>query len=251
LTGSRAREFWDETRWGAFVTGSGAFLVAAGFTGIILSLLSDVLYAPGQPTDAAGYIQLFSQHQLLAFSDWTIRIIGDFWLVPASIAVYLALRRINRPAAVVGTLLSLAYIIYDVNVTATNSLNLVRLADGYASAATAGLKANYVAAATAGVNALPFQTFFSFAIGAVGWLLWSLIMARSFFGKWSAIFGVVANLVGLLGGAGALVQGTPYHLLGVFTTFGAIATALWFIFVGVRLFRHGNHLRKGERPIPY
>ena len=243
--GARAHELWDENRYGGFVCAGGILMLVAGVTGIVLSWLSSIIYASGQPTDAAGYLQLFSQHRFLAFTEWTVWIIGDLWLVPGSIAVYLALKRSNKGVAAAGTILSLVHTFYDVNFTKLNSLNLVRLSRGYAGAVADATRAAYIASAAPSVSVLPVQTFFSFAIGALGWLLWSLIMAKSFFGKWSAVFGVIANVMGILGGAGALVQGTSFAPLGFFITLGGLATALWFILIGVELFRHGNNIRRG------
>lgn len=239
----QAREFWDETRWVEFVRAGGILLIASGLGGIVLARLSSLLYASGQPTDAVGYLQLFSQHQFLAPLDWLLWMGGDLWLIPVSMAVYLALRRVSKPMAMAGSILSIAYVIYDINVTELNSLHLVRLSQSYASATTDALRAVHVALAAPAVAALPLETFFSFTIGAVGWFLWSLIMAKSFFGKRSAAFGVIVNVMGILGGVGALVQGTPLYLLGLFTIFGALLTAVWFIVIGVQLYRHGNRLR--------
>jgi hypothetical protein len=239
------KELWDEARWWGMVSGSGILLVLAGTAGLVLSLLSNVLYASGQPTDAAGYLQLFSQHQFLAYTDWSLWILADLWLVPASIAMYLALKRTNKIVAAAGTLLSLAYIVYDVDVTELNSLNLVRLSHSYAAASAVGLRSTYLAAFGGGVAALPLETFLSFTIGAVGWLLWSMLMSKSFFGRTSAVSGVIVNVMGILGGVGAMVQGTSFYRLGLFTILGAPATALWFIYIGVKLFRHGNRLRSG------
>jgi hypothetical protein len=168
---------------------------------------------------------------------------GDFLIFPVSIAIYLVLRRVNNSLALVGSILSVIYSIFDICVTELNSLTLVTLSQGYSSAATDALKAPYVAAATYGVGALSTQTFFSFTIGAVGWLFWSLLMSKSFFGKGSAIFGVIVNIMGILGGVGAVVQGTPYYLLGIFTVFGALFTAVWFIVIGVQLYRYGSRLQ--------
>lgn len=241
---ARTRELWDEARWGGFVSGGGILMAATGVLGLIVSWLSSMLYASGQPTDALGYLQLFSQHQFLASSDWMLRILADFWLIPGSIAAYLALRRTKRVVALAGTLLSLAYIVYDVNVTELSSLYIVRLSQAYVSETTDGLRAIHVAMATPAVSSLPLLTLFSFTIGAIGWFLWSLQMPGTFFGRWSAAFGVIVNVMGFLGGVGAMVQGTPYHLMGVFTVFGALFTAIWFIVIGVQLFRHGSRIQR-------
>lgn len=239
---ARTTELWDEARWAGFVRAGGILLVATGIGGLLLLRLSSILYSSGQPTDAVGYLQLFSQHQFLASLDWLIGIAVEVWLIPASIAVYLALRRTRRFVALLGTLFSLAYVVYDVNVTELNSLFLVRLSQAYVSETTGSLRAVHVAMATPAVSALPLMTFLSFITGAMGWLLWSLLMPGTFFGRWSAVFGVIVNVMGFLGGVGALVQGTPYYLMGLFTVFGAVFTAIWFIVIGAQLFRHGNRL---------
>jgi hypothetical protein len=235
--------FSVDPSWKGLIRLGGILLILSGIGGTFISpLLSARLYASGTPTDATGYLQLFSQHQLLAILDWSFWLFGDFLLIPVSIAIYLALRRVNNSVALVGSILSIVYVLFDICVTELNSLTLVILSQGYANATTDALRASYLAAATYGVAALSTQTFFSFTIGAVGWLFWSLLMSRSFFGKGSAIFGVIVNVMGMLGGVGALVQGTPFYLLGVFTILGAILTGVWFIVIGAQLYRYGNHL---------
>ena len=235
-------KFSVDPRWRGFIRLSGILFLISGLGGFVVARLSGILYATGQPTTAVGYLQLFSQHQLLAAADWSLWMVGDFMLIPAAVGMYLVLRRSNNSVALVGAVLSVMYNVFDICVTELNSLALVGLSQGYASATTDALKAPYVAAATYGVAALPVQTFFSFTVGAVGWLLWSLLMWKGVFPRWVAVFGVIANVMGFLGGVGALVQGTPYYLLGLFTIFGALFTAVWFIMIGILLYRYGNRL---------
>jgi hypothetical protein len=239
----RASTSFAEVRWRGLYRLSGILLVGSGLGGLVVSRLSAHLYASGVPTDATGYLLLFSQQPLLAATDWSLWIFGDFWLLPVSIALYLVLRRINNSVALVGSILSMMYVVFDICVTELNSLTLVNLSQGYASATTDALRAPFVAAATYAVAALPVETFFSFTIGAVGWLFWSLLMPRTFFGRATAIFGVVVNVMGILGGVGALMPpSSPFYLLGLFTIFGAIFTAIWFMVIGVQLYRYGNRL---------
>jgi Domain of unknown function (DUF4386) len=231
-----------DPRWRGLIRLSGILFILSGVGGIVVSRLSGILYASGQPTTAEGYLQLFSQHQVLAAVDWGLWLGGGFVLIPASIAMYLVLRRINNSLALVGSILSVMYVIFDICVTEINSLTLVSLSQGYASATTDALRAPYIAAATYSVAALPVQTFFSFSIGAVGWLFWSLVMWKGVFPRWTAVFGIIVNAMGILGGVGALVQGTPFYLLGLFTILGALFTAFWFIVIGAQLYRYGNRL---------
>jgi hypothetical protein len=61
----------------------------------------------------------------------------------------------------------------------------------------------------------------------------------------SGVLGVIVNVMGILGGVGAVVQGTPYYLISIFAIFGALSTAPWFILIRAQPFRHGNRLCKG------
>lgn len=154
--------------------------------------------------------------------------------------MYIVLQRHNRTLALGGGLFAMFYAIYDVSVTELNSLTLVSLSQGYASAATDALKASFVAAATYGYYALPLQTVLSFAIGPIGYLLWCVPMARSFFGRWTAIFGVIVSVIGLIGSAAPLVPSS--FILGLCQFICVRAIALWFIVLGVQLYRYGHRL---------
>ena len=125
---------------------------------------------------------------------------------------------------------------YDISVTELNSLTLVSLSQGYASALTDALRASYVTAATYGYAALPLQTVLSFGIGAVGWLLWSVVMLKgSIFPRWMAISGIIINVIGIIGAAAPVVPAS--FILGLFQFLAVPLTGLWFIIIGVRLYR--------------
>ena len=173
-------------------------------------------YASGAGSGAASSLQLLSQHQLFYASDAVIWIVSDFFLMLVSVAAYLALRPVNRTAALVGTALVLVYTVFDICVTELNSLALISLSQGFSSAGTAALQATYVAAATYGTAALSVQTVFSYGIGAVGQLIWSVVMWKSFFGRGIASLGVVANILPILGAAASVVPASgPLLILGL------------------------------------
>jgi hypothetical protein len=170
---------------------------------------------------------------------WSLWIVLDFLLIVPTVALYLVLRRDNHLLALLGALLSLFFIFYDVSVTELNSLTLVSLSNGYASAATALLKAPYVAAATYGYTALPLQTVLSFAIGSLGYLLWSVAMLQgSIFPKWAGILGIVMGVTGVVGAAAPLVSGSI--VLGVCQYLAIPLMGLWFLIIGVLLRRYGR-----------
>jgi hypothetical protein len=205
------------------------------------------LYATGYPGDPAAYLQLISQHQFLATLSWGLWILADFLLLAPTVGMYLVLQHSNRTLALLGSLFAMFFNIYDVCVTELNSLTLVRLSQGYASASTEAVKATFVAAAAYGYNALPLQTVLSFAIGTFGYLLWCLPMFKSIFRRGTAIFGVVWNIVGLLGSAYPLFPSSS--LLWLFQFLCVPAIGLWFILVGVQLYRYARRLPAPSRPV--
>jgi len=132
--------------------------------------------------------------------------------------------------------------IYDVCVTEFNSLTLVQLSQGDTSATTELLRSSFIAAATYGYYALPIQTVLSFAIGSFGYFLWCIPMFKNIFHRWIAIFGVVWSIVGLIGAMAPLFPSS--FILGLFQFLCIPAIGLWFIFVGIRLFKYGRLLPK-------
>jgi hypothetical protein len=156
------------------------------------------------------------------------------------VAMYIILQRYNRTLALLGSLVALFYAIYDVAATELNSLTLVSLSHGYALATTEAVKASFVTAATYGYHALSFQTVLSFALGPIGYLLWCVPMAKSFFGRWNAIIGVILSVMGLLGAAAPVIPSSAF--LGWCGFLCVRLIALWTIILGVMLFRYGLHL---------
>jgi hypothetical protein len=229
-----------DRNWKGLYFASGSLLVLIAVLSFVAAYGARILYASGYPSDPASYLQLVSQHQRLASVTWSLWIVMDFLGIAPTVAIYLVLRRYNRTLALLGSLLSMFYTIYDVCVTELNSLTLVSLSHGYVSATNDALRASFVAAATYGYYALPIQTVLSFAIGPLGYILWCVPMARSFFGRWLAIFGVIVNVIGLLGSAAPVVPSS--YFLGLCQFLCVRLIAVWFIIVGVQLYRHGRRL---------
>ena len=229
-----------DQNWRGLYSVSGVLLIITAVIWTVVSRTANLLYASGYPSDPAAYLQLVSQHQPLAAITWSLWIVSDFLLMAPTIALYILLRRYNRTLALLGTLLAMFFNIYDVAVTELNSLALVNLANGYASASTEALQSSFVAAATYGYYALPLQTVLSFATGTLGYLLWCFPMYRSIFRRGTAIFGAIVMVIALIGSAAALYPSS--FILGICQFICVPACALWFVLVGVQLFRYGKHL---------
>ena len=214
-----------------------------GIQWLVASRMASVLYASGYPSDPEAYLQLVSQQQLRANILWSLWIVADLLGLVPMVAIYLVLRSDNRSLALIGALLVGFYLFYDISVTELNSLTLFRrLARGYSIAASNALKAAYVAAATYGYAALALQTVLSFGLGAIGWLLWSVIMLNSrVFSSWMGLLGIIVNVIGIIGSAVPVVPAS--FILGLCQFLAIPLAAIWVIVIGIRLYRRGRKLQ--------
>jgi hypothetical protein len=219
---------------------SGVILVINAILSLAVAYTGRILYASGYPSSPESYLQLVAQHQQLASFSWAMWIVIDILPFPVIIAMYIILQRYNKTLAMLGSLVAIFYAIYDVAVTELNSLTLVSLSHGYALATSEAVRSSFVAAATYGYNALPIQTVLSFAIGPIAYLLWCVPMAKSFFGRWLAIAGVIVSIIGLLGSLAPIIPSSFIFVLCQFLCVRLIA--IWTIFLGVQLYRNASRL---------
>jgi Domain of unknown function (DUF4386) len=239
-TKTRKTKEWVDPHWRGLILAGGILMIVIPLISLYALYLARTLYAPGYPSDAAGYLQLVAQHHQLFSLTWSLWIITDILGLAPVIAMYIVLQKHNRALALLGSLLAIFYAIYDVSATELNSLTLVSLAHGYASATSDALRASFVAAATYGYHALPLQSVLSFGIGSLGYLLWCVPMWKSFFGRWTTIFGVIVNVIGVIGSASFVVPAA--FILGICLLLAPRLIALWSIVLGVQMFRYGSRL---------
>jgi len=234
--------------WKGLYRVGGVLSVITGISGLLATLGGATLYKSGYPSNATAYLQLVAQHQGLANGLWSLWIIGDLLGIAPTVALYLVLRRYNRTYALLGSLIAGLYLFYDMSVTELNSLTLVSLSQGYASATTDALRASYVAAATYGYAALPLQTVLSFGIGSVGWLLWCIPMAKSVFGPRTAFYGAIVNVIGIVGAFAPIVPSS--FILGILQFLAPPTIGIWFIVIGFQLYRHSGQLANMDGTTP-
>jgi hypothetical protein len=232
-----------ESQWAGLYKVSAIMMIVTAVVWTIVTYTARSLYSSGYPADPAAYLQLVSQHQGLANLTWILWIVADLLLLAPTIAMYLVLSRFNRTLALIGSLFAMFFNIYDVCTSELNSLALVRLSQAYAGAATESVKAALVAAAAYGYHALPLQTVFSFFVGTFGYLLWCIPMFKSIFRRFTAIFGAFWCIVGLIGSLSPLFPFSSFIYLCQFLCVPAVG--LWFVMVGVQLFRYGRKLGSG------
>ena len=214
-----------EPGWNSLYRFGGICLFATGlfyFAAVVFAMLL------GQPpADAEPYLRSLATHPGLAFANYAGFALVDLLLVPATLALYLALRHLARSAMLVGTGLIVFWLIVDLAVTEFNSLALVML--------SRHPDAQSIAAARFALATMPVATFFSFVVSSIGTLIVAIVMLKGVFSKVTAWAGIVACVEGIAGGFYVIYPPLAALLVPCMIAFG-----LWGVLAGVRLFRLGT-----------
>jgi Domain of unknown function (DUF4386) len=217
--------------WGGVYRLGGVCLFLTGllfFAGAALS----ILIGPA-PLGGEAYLNGVAAHPMLSRLNFGAFALTDFLLVPGLLALYLALRRIDKNAMLVAAGLIALYVVLDLAITELNSLTLVALTREYEAAAEAE-KPAYVAAASYALATLPLGTFLSYVVSSFGLLIVSVVMLKGVFSRPTAWVGIVASAEGLVGGFYVLVP-----VLAVLLVPSLLAFGIWSLLAGTRLYRLG------------
>ena len=167
-----------------------------------------------------------------------LSVFTDLLFLPVALALYRALRSVNKNAMVVATTLVGLFVVLDLAVTWTNYAALITLSEGYGTA-TALQRAADVGAATyaAAVLDSSLEAIYSILILSIGILVTSLVMRRGVFGRGTAYIGVVTGVGGIVAVVGLYFA----SVLSVMIVVVSALTTLWIVLVGVRLIRLSRH----------
>ena len=224
--------------------GGGAALIA----GIIfrrnlgpeISLFSK--HAP--PGTVIDWFTLLQNNRLLGLFYLDFFDIVDYALVGLMfLALYVALRRVNKGWMAIATTLGLVGI--TVYFASNTAFSMLSLSDQYAAATTDAQRAMFLAAGQAVLAISNSGTVYhgtgiyvSFLLLAVAGLIASAVMLRS------SIFGRVTAYVGILAGAFDLAYCITFAFVPAMTVYLLSAAGLllmiWHILIGLRLYRLGR-----------
>jgi hypothetical protein len=138
-------------------------------------------------------------------------------------ALYNALKAINKKAMLVALILVGIFLVWDLAVTEFNSLKLVWLVQ------------NSLPGTEGPLSLLPVGTFISYFESSVGFLIISIVMLKSTFGKLLAILGIVATIEGIIGSFYIFIPA-----LGLFLTPCLVAFGIWLVLAGFKLYKLGK-----------
>jgi len=182
------------------------------------------------PSSGVEYMQGIMNQILISGINFVFFIIAHFFLIAGVLALYFALKGINKKAMILSIGIMSVFIVLDIAVTEVNSLALVSLSQGYTLATTEAQRAAYLAAAYYALATIPIGTFISYVVSSVGLLIMSVVMLKGVFRKIAPLLGIAASIEGIIGGFYIFIPSLVILLSPCLITF-----TLWCIASGTRL----------------
>ena len=234
-----------ESKHASLYKAGGALLVLAGVFYVICTVAA---LTPGtngwaEPpfVSAATFITAMANHARTAYVTWTFFTLTDFLAVPVMIALYFALRGVNRDALVVGIGLGLMSVILDAAVAEVGFFTGTSLSVTWAATTDPALKAAYFVAANQAVLQTEFAWTYSYLAGFAAWLIIALVMRKSFFGKWIGGLGVILCALFVLDMVSVyILPGIAGNLILPLQ----LAFVVFFVTAGRRLYSQGSKQSK-------
>lgn len=220
-------------KWLCRVGGLCALLLGLGY------LITIPLYvqAGAMPSGGEARLRYLAGRTTVWWAILGLSVLTDILFVPVALALYRALRRVNRDVALLATTFVGLFVVLDLAVTWPNHAALIALSGDYAAAAS-GAQQAYVPAANyaAAVLGSTLEGAYSIVTLSIGIILISLVMLRGIFGKLTASVGLAAGILGIVS-----VAGPPFiPALGVAIIVASTLTTVWVVLVGFELYRLGR-----------
>jgi len=213
---------WGGIAW--MITGLGAFVVI----GLSVPLVSSLTSSQSALNNLAGQATIaqigFGLDDLL-----------PLFVVPAALALYFALKGVNRSAIIAAASFHGLFAILHLAI-GPNYLSLVTLSQDYLASTSSAQSAAYVAAANYvfATDNVAFSVVL--LVGGIAVLISGLVMLKGVFSKPVGYLGIAAGVLGIVAGPTSLVP----TLLIVEVIF-VLLVAVWDLLVGYRLYRLGRH----------
>jgi len=219
-------------RWG------GLSALTAGVLYIIALLLALGLGVPSSAT-GEGTLKWFSGQTTLAYTWYGLAIAADILLVPALLALYLALKGINKNALLAAAAIGGLALALDLGANLITWTALITLSQNYAAATSDVQRAAFVATADYAVGITSVSaTVFSSIIFNIWPFITSLVMLKGIFSRATAYVGMAGSIVGFAYGLTVFV---PYSSsLDVLLVLMIVLLAVWLLLTGNRLYRLGK-----------
>jgi hypothetical protein len=222
-------------KWLYRVGGISALILGIGYIIII------ALYVPmgAPPSGVEARLTYLAGNMTAWWAILGLSVLTDFLFVPVALALYLALKRIDRNAMLVATACMVLFVVLDLPLTWTNYDVLITLSGRYATATNDAQRAVFVAAAIYPSMVLESNLLFVYnsLTLAIGILMTGLVMLKGIFSKSTAYLAVATGIFGIVAVASSFFASS---VSSVSIVLASILTTVWALFAGYRLYRLGR-----------
>jgi hypothetical protein len=158
-----------------------------------------------------------------------LSVFTDLLYVPLALALYLALKSINKYLTLLAAAFMGLFVVLDLSVTWTHYASILTLYGKYSMAVTDAQRAAYLAAANyaSAILASRLEVVYSIVTLSLGVLLTAFIMLRGSFDKITAWLGLITGFLGI-----AALTGSGLAIIG-----NAVFATLWLFSLGYRFHR--------------
>ena len=216
----------------------------AAITMVALVPLQIIVYAISPPPESViGWYELFERNRLVALVDLDLVLLIDYFLAGLVFFGLWVTMRGTSPVAM-GVVLVLELLAIATYVASNPAIEMMSLAERYATASTEVRRMQLVAAGEATMASWTGTAFVtSYLLSAVATLLASVVMLRT------ATFGRVTGIIGIVYGALNLVPSSAGTLGLVLSLASLIPMLAWLLLVARGLLR-SSHDRARDRHEP-
>ncbi len=220
-----------DMKWWYRVGGISALILGIGYVIIV------ALYVPmgAPPSDVEARLMYLARNTASWWAILSLSVLTDFLFVPIALALYVALKGINRNAMLLAVACVGLFVVLDLAVTWTSYAALISLSGNYAAATSDAQRTIFVAAARypAAILESPLLGIYAIVTLAVGMLIIGLVMLKGIFSKSTAYLALVSGILAIVSVAGPFFVSS----LGLAIIISSVLTTVWSFSAGYRLYR--------------
>jgi hypothetical protein len=211
--------------------------ISAGALGVAYIVIITLYVPMGTPPSGSEARLAFVAANMKTW--WVIlalSVLTDLLFAPVALALYVALKAVNRNAMVLASMCVALFIILDLALTWTNYAVLITLSGKYARAVSEPQKMGIITAAEYPCGVLESGLLFVYntLTLSVGILITGAVMLKGAFSRTAAYLGLITGILGLVAVVG------PYFVnaLSMVIIITSILTTAWILVVAFRLYGH-------------
>ena len=210
---------------------AGAIAALVALVAYLVALVLDFAVPAAPTSGGAAMLQYIADHRFVYITGQVLWLAPSVLLMVVFLALYVALKDLDRSYAAIGGVLSVASWAITLAYPATGggAPALVYLSDQYLAATSDAQRAAFAAAAEGFIaqNTIPTPIG---VLETIGILILSLVMLKGVFRRWVAYLGIATGAVGIVCEALKPVLGMGYIAYG-------LLLFVWLVAIGWELYR--------------